>query len=196
MLTQRAIDRSRATAAGNLEFLRRSTASGIERAKPAKGAKPAKKELKKLPPIELFIDATIVAQRCSDSWRRLVLPYPVSVNRMYEAHKIGKFARVHLSKEAKRYQKLVEHITLATGQRRPIVGRVEMMIDLYRERNSGDADPLKLLFDCLEGVFYENDRQIRRYLPEIMPDDPAFPRVELRVRLCGGETLNFEEFLK
>jgi Holliday junction resolvase RusA-like endonuclease len=152
----------------------------------AGGRKPGKKPLKELPPIASFIDATLEFSR--DGSRRIVLPYPPSVNRTYNLGVIGGRATMFLSPEAKRFKKIVQDIAVAC-EICPLIGKLQLTIDLYRERKAGDADPLKILFDSLEGFAYHKDSQIRRFVVN-QHEDPDFPRVVVCVRLDGGETLN------
>lgn len=57
--------------------------------------------------------------------------------------------------------------------------QLEMTVDLYRPRRSGDIDgPLKTLLDVLQGIVYENDDQVSKLTVE-RRDDKANPRVEV-----------------
>lgn len=108
--------------------------------------------------------------------QRIVLPLPPLGNRYLRraGHTIYK------TKEAKEY---CEYVSFVGAQRKAKVlsGDVKIAVDVYRARRAGDLDGYqKVLLDSLEGVLYENDRQIvdnhsRRF------DDPKNPRVEVTV---------------
>lgn len=145
--------------------------------------------LKSLPPLEQFIDATRRFPR--DEWYRLIVPYPVSTNRMYRNFR----GIMVLSKEGKRYKKFVGQIALACGVR-PISGRVDVRIDLYRPQQSGDLDNFfKVLLDSIKGISFVDDRQVKRIIAD-QHEDPANPRAVVAVRVTTGETLSFEDVFR
>lgn len=153
------------------------------------------RELRPLPPLELFINATRNHRELKcDGWNRFVLPYPPSVNEMYGLGVHGKRAIKFLDKEGKRYQKAVADIALAVGSH-PLIGRVQVLLDVYRPQASGDLDnTFKAVLDSVKGIAWIDDSQIRGICAN-QHEDRDFPRVALAVRLAPGETMNFHEFL-
>lgn len=168
-----------------------------------KSASARPKKSKKLPAIDTapFIEATRRARlTAGDGWTRIVLPYPPSVNSLYATVTVkygpraGRQIRT-LSAEGKRFHKAVEDICLACGVR-PIVGRTWFVMHTYRPQKSGDcSNYVKSLEDALKGFAWIDDSQTKGFAV-IQHEDPSFPRVEFKVRLAAGETMNFAEFLK
>lgn len=131
----------------------------------------------------------------------LVLPYPVSANRYWNAVTIPGRTMMAPSKEAKAYRKEVAAIASASGILRPFPWRVAVELDLYPHRPQDWAkrtkrDPIgwdddvrcidlgnaeKVLSDALQGIVFEDDRWIwdlhkRRKEPD------GEGRVVLRIR--------------
>ena len=104
---------------------------------------------------------------------QLTLPYPVSANRKF-------YGRQHLTTEARDY--LTHAGWVARSQvDAPLSGKVAITVRIYRPRKRGDIDNgLKLMFDALNGIVYEDDKQIVE-LHVYRHDDKANPRVELSV---------------
>lgn len=107
---------------------------------------------------------------------RLILPPPISANRYWR-----KFQnRMVVSAEAKAYKSEVAVIANASGAQL-MTGDVAIQLDVFREAKRGDLDnQLKVIFDSLQGIVYENDNQVveihaRRF------DDKANPRVEVQI---------------
>jgi crossover junction endodeoxyribonuclease RusA len=151
-----------------------------------------------VPPIDTakFIEATRRARITEgDGWRRLVLPYPPSVNRMYRMVVIKGQGRMLISGEGRKYKHAAERIAAASGIT-PFAGRLYVVVDLYRPRQAGDIDnSFKALLDSITGVGWEDDSQIKG-ICAIQHEDKDNPRAVVRIRLADGETLNFAEFLK
>jgi crossover junction endodeoxyribonuclease RusA len=112
----------------------------------------------------------------------IVLPVPPSLNRYWRNIR----GRVVLSSEGKAYKRKVEDLFAeATNVGKTVRGvpkaPVKLWVDIYRPRKSGDLDNyLKALLDSLNGLAYEDDRQIimitaRRF------DDKDNPRAEVRL---------------
>jgi len=82
--------------------------------------------------------------------------------------------------EAKRYANNARYLALSQGAV-VIQGNVRVTIHIYRKRKTGDLDnKLKLVLDALEGVVYENDKQVVE-LHAYLLDDKDNPRVEVAV---------------
>jgi crossover junction endodeoxyribonuclease RusA len=102
---------------------------------------------------------------------KATLPVPPSVNHYLRRTRWG----VTLTEEAKAFKDYVRY----NVRKRMLTGDVVMRIDYYRKRRAGDIDgPLKLCFDALQGIWYENDKQIvelhvRRF------EDRDNPRLEI-----------------
>lgn len=124
---------------------------------------------------------------------RLVLPYPISANRYWQSFVPpgSKRALVHLSTEAKAYKKAVAWACVAAGVRKPLLGRLVLTLQLYphrpldyatRMRKLGDAwddtvqcidlgNADKVLSDALNGIVYEDDKQVWRIVMDRMEPD-------------------------
>jgi Holliday junction resolvase RusA-like endonuclease len=102
----------------------------------------------------------------------LMLPYPPTVNRYLGVTRKGLRFK---SKEGKDYCEAVRLIGQA--QRiKPVAGKVALTIHLFRPRKSGDlTNFFKVLEDSLEGILYENDRQIVEH-HAFLHDDAENPR--------------------
>lgn len=90
--------------------------------------------------------------------------------------------RVVVSSEAANY-KITFKMLARCSTPRPVVltGPVAVTIDVYRERKSGDLDNrIKICLDAMEGVFFENDSQVRE-LHAYLHEDRHDPRVEVTV---------------
>lgn len=88
---------------------------------------------------------------------------------------------VLLSKDARIYKKRIA--SLAPTVRR-IDGPVRLTLRIFRPRRAGDVDStIKPMLDALQGVLYENDRQIVE-LHAYRGDDKTNPRVEVEAVAC------------
>jgi len=103
----------------------------------------------------------------------LTLPYPVSANRYWRSFVPPgwKRATVHLSPEAKAYKLAVGWAAKAAGYRMPTTKPIRLALvlaprthDKNGRRSSAVLDLgncLKVAEDALQGIVYENDRQVR-----------------------------------
>jgi Holliday junction resolvase RusA-like endonuclease len=67
-----------------------------------------------------------------------------------------------------------------------LTGPVAVDVAIFRARRAGDIDNfLKVTLDSMEGVFFNNDAQIRE-LCATLQDDKHRPRIEVSVRSCRG----------
>lgn len=104
----------------------------------------------------------------------LVLPYPPSANRRLTVAR----GRMVKTAEAREYKEVAGWLTKAIVPD-PLPGDVKLRIILYRPSRRSDIDnPLKVLLDSLQGVLYENDKQIRE-LHVYLKDDKRNPRVDV-----------------
>ena len=96
----------------------------------------------------------------------VVLPYPPSANRYLRHTARGTYR----TGEANKYREQAGWLAKAAGAR-PIVGPVELKVTLHprltaKNKASGtviDLDNcLKVAIDSLQGVAFENDRQVKR----------------------------------
>ena len=96
---------------------------------------------------------------------RLVLPYPVSANRYWRSFVPKGWTRavVCLSSEAKSYRTECGWIARAAGFRTPT--KAAIALDLMLVPKNGVvmdlSNCLKVAEDALQGIVYENDRQVR-----------------------------------
>jgi len=101
---------------------------------------------------------------------RLKLPYPVSANRYWRIWR-NKAVR---SREAAAYKETVRRIAQEAGVM-PSEGSVAVCLRLIPKANKdGSANKtvidldnaLKVTLDALQGIIYENDKQVRRIVAE------------------------------
>lgn len=106
----------------------------------------------------------------------LVLPMAPSANRYWRNYR----GVTVVSEEARAYKKAVA--ALARMQHaQPLTGNIEIRVDVYRGRKSGDLDNrLKVTLDSLRGIAYGDDSQITEIVARRL-DDKADPRIEVRI---------------
>lgn len=105
------------------------------------------------------------------------LPFPPSANRYWRNFR----GRIVKSDEARQYQTNARWIARCAGMHEPITGKVAISLRVYRPAQRGDLDNrIKVLLDALQGVAYEDDKQIVE-LHAYQNDDKANPRVEVEV---------------
>lgn len=128
----------------------------------------------------------------------LTLPYPISANRYWATRTVtpkgGRaMAMTYVTPEAKAFKVEVQRLARAAGVVTPILGRVQLEIQLYphrpldwklRQRKAGAAwddsvqcidlgNAEKVLSDALKDVAMEDDKWIRRIVSERMEPDGA-----------------------
>lgn len=106
-------------------------------------------------------------------------PLPPSANRYWRHYR----GRMVVSDEAAAYKQTLAMLARCDGVTK-LTGPVAVTVAIYRARKSGDLDNfLKVLLDALQGVFYDNDAQIRE-LCATLHDDRHDPHCEVSVRSC------------
>ncbi len=100
----------------------------------------------------------------------LNLPHPISTNRYWRSVMVNGRVRLLVSREARAYK--VEVSWLASiAKVKPLACAVQVSIQ-YTPRNRGRIDLdncLKIVLDSLNGIAYNDDRQIHRLSIELMP---------------------------
>lgn len=105
---------------------------------------------------------------------RLVLPYPVSGNRYWRIAR----NRLYHSKGALEYRRDVALLACKRGYIEPLTGgvivRIALCPKLTRRRLASETridldNCLKVALDALQGVAFENDKQIVKIVAEIGP---------------------------
>lgn len=87
---------------------------------------------------------------------RLTLPYCPPANRYWRNYR----GRMVVAEAAREYKATVKELAAEAGIE-PIAGDVCVWLDVYRPRKSGDLDGrIKILLDSLNGIAYEDDKQI------------------------------------
>jgi len=107
---------------------------------------------------------------------RFVLPYPPSINRYWTIAKNAR--RITPTTTGREYKELVrwQYINHV-----PLDGPVHLRIHVYRPARRGDLDNiLKTALDALEGVAYNNDKQIVE-IHATRHEDKENPRIEIEV---------------
>ena len=106
-------------------------------------------------------------------------PLPPSANKYWRLAR----GRLIVSDEAKEYKRAVAMLARVDGVKL-LTGPVRLTIKVFRARKSGDLDNrIKILADCLQGIFYENDAQVTE-LHAYLGDDKHQPRIEVEVTSC------------
>lgn len=99
------------------------------------------------------------------------LPYPISTNRYWRNYR-GRTVR---SAEAVAYKEQVAWTNLGTRHHKPITGNIAIIVTLQPKLTAKgvasktvmDLDNcLKVALDALQGIAYDNDKQIRRISAE------------------------------
>lgn len=100
----------------------------------------------------------------------MILPYPISTNRYWRTFR----GITTVSREAKAYKAEVARIAQASGCLK-LSGDVGIHITLYPKANQdGSANKrvldldncLKVVLDALQGVAYDNDRQVKQIVAQ------------------------------
>jgi len=132
----------------------------------------------------------------------LTLPYPISANRYWRHGVVAGRAQTFVSKDAKDYRERVGWIAKANGVRSPLAGRLAVDLLLYphrpldyrtRMRKHGAlwddtvecidlTNAEKVLMDALNGIAFEDDKQVRRYTAQRMEPDEKGARCILRIQ--------------
>lgn len=107
---------------------------------------------------------------------------PLSTQTIYRTHCRGKFPVLYMTKQGKELKELYRLEAKNQYKGKVIVGDcyVEIML-FFRDRRERDVDNYnKLLLDSLEGIAYENDKQVKKLTveKEISVDDP---RIEIKI---------------
>ncbi len=114
---------------------------------------------------------------------------PLSTQSIYKYACRGRFPAMYMVKKGK---DLKEYYQLQAKQqcKEMLRGDVEIDVRLYfKNRRSVDVDNFnKLWADSLEGIVYENDKQIKKMTVEKFIDIEN-PRIELLVRICYDEKI-------
>lgn len=115
---------------------------------------------------------------------KLTLPYPVSAN-AYKRHfcTVDRQHRVRaaLTKEAEQFKWDAGWLAKAAGCAEPTACDFAVSIEAYRPRRVGDADNLlKLTLDAMNGIVWEDDRQVKE-LHVYLRDDRKNPRLEVTI---------------
>lgn len=114
---------------------------------------------------------------------------PLSVNKMYGTRKDG---RKYLTKEAVEQKKtlgwLAKEEMLKGRLYSPIQGDIDMVIDFYfpdKKRRDGD-NPIKLIWDSMTGIVYEDDNQITTYcVRKVIDRENPRTEISLFTGVCG-----------
>jgi len=115
----------------------------------------------------------------------LELPYPVSLNNIYRVYR----GKIVPSAEATRFANEIKYIC---SQHKPKIfkGPVSLVVEIRPKITiKGEAskvcvdidNPLKKLLDAMQGIVYENDKQVRRlyvYYGEPVPNGALIVTIE------------------
>lgn len=138
----------------------------------------------------------------------LVLPWPLSANRLWRTAVRGKLAVTYVSAEGKKFKAEVAGICRAAGIREPIKGRVLVEIFLFPHRPldwqkrmrlhgaawddtvaSIDLDNAnKVILDSLKGIAIEDDKWVRELVAIRMEPDEHGARAVVRITALTADT--------
>lgn len=104
---------------------------------------------------------------------RLELPEPPSANRYWRVWR----GRTVKSAEARAYQAAVR-VLAVNAKVRPLRGDVRVLVVWRRSRRTGDTgNRYKVVEDALNGIAYQDDKQVRRLTIErIDKGEPGYTR--------------------
>src|SRR4051812_13122922 len=106
----------------------------------------------------------------------LTLPYPPSVNLMYQTRKYGNGRGRVLTQEGHQFKSDVAAIAMCS-RAGYFEGEVRVSANVYRARKCGDLDNrLKAVLDALTGVCWKDDDQVVE-IHAYRHDDKSNPRV-------------------
>ena len=139
----------------------------------------------------------------------LTLPYPVSANRYWRAITIPGRTMMAPTKEAKAYKEEVQLIARRAGLAKPMACRVELWLRLYPARpqdwakrsaldpqgwddsvrciDLGNAE--KVLSDALQGIVFDDDKQIWAMHKARMEPDGGPARVMVAIKAMPARQL-------
>lgn len=113
---------------------------------------------------------------------RLTLPYPPQLNHLYAVVR----GRKILSSKGRQYREDAARIARDAGTR-PLSGKVQVTLTIYRPRRAGDIDNLfKAPFDAMKGIAWGDDAQVKK-LTAVLDDDKHNPRLEFAVEPYAEE---------
>ena len=108
---------------------------------------------------------------------------PLSTQHIYRYACRGSFPTVYMTKEGKNLKELYQFLAQNQYKGGVMSTECEMVISLYfKDKRRRDVDNYnKLILDSLEGIVYEDDKQITKLTIEkhISPDSP---RVEVKIK--------------
>ena len=116
-----------------------------------------------------------------NAYRFEILGAPVSMNRVWGYRRDRD--RPFLTKEAKAFRSRVQKAARKAGFDAPLAGDVSLSIDYFHrcpDRHIDCGNVEKALSDALQGIAYEDDKQVKRLCVERFPD-PNRPRLEVTV---------------
>ena len=101
---------------------------------------------------------------------KLVLPYPISANKYWRSFKHSRTGKVvhTLSREAKSYKTEVGWLAKKAGFHKPTEKPIELKVLLIPKNKivMDLSNCLKVTEDALQGIVYENDKQVKRIFME------------------------------
>lgn len=118
--------------------------------------------------------------------QRITLPLPTRLNEAY--HPLPGGRGIYKSAKAKEWEAEAAWTAVAQGATCHSAGEeLEVWIVQYQVRHADIDSRLKVLLDGMQGILWENDRQIRRIHVENRIDRKS-PRLELTVALFQEKT--------
>lgn len=117
-----------------------------------------------------------------------VLPVPPSGNDAYRKGRWGMYSSGEWSEYLRKMKLLKTRFKHVKKITEPT--EIKLVIRWYRHRKAGDlTNREKTAEDALQGVLYDNDRQVRRKESERFDTFEGSPRIEVEVHLLSGQLL-------
>jgi len=112
----------------------------------------------------------------------MTLPISPSINHLY----LQKGKMRFMTKEGKRCKELIETIARSLKMPSPSLSNLKVELDYYFEKNNRDLlNSSKVEMDTLQGIIFENDRQIKEATLRMFKDKDN-PRCEVRIyEICS-----------
>lgn len=108
---------------------------------------------------------------------KLILPYPPSVNNLY----FNRWGKRVLSDAGRKFKSDIAILAKRQGAK-ILLGDLSVTFRVFRPKKTGDLDNrLKISQDALEGLCFEDDKQIIK-IHAFRFDDKDNPRIEIDIK--------------
>lgn len=119
-----------------------------------------------------------------ENYKRIILKgVPQSTNNLYKANCISGFPRIYMTADGKAMKESYQYQAKVQWTGKILKGDLEIEIDLYfKDKRRRDYDNYgKVLGDSLEGIIFEDDKQIQK-ATVTKNIDRKNPRIEIEIK--------------